>query len=546
MNYTIIQFCNNIIDWLRARFNKLITYNKMKDKLKKSLIGFLEEAESISNTTNTKNLPQKIIKVYSRGEKRWLTNYLNVIDWWQLRQDSNIKSRILSSSEIESCLDILDILLTPRKGYRKSKKGEYKELTGKELITGNRNFNKEELYYLFLEFKELRGVLNIEEFAENITQMLFSETLLIEFRARLIGLNSNELNEFMLEEYEIGMLDVSEMLQMMNNYRVHANTDDTITIAVGYDDIIGYDFWLKGRYRVKTEKKKRGLLTRIPKNAIQEIENRIEFVLKTFRLHKSIEVGIRDYYIRDSSEEKSAKINKWTKQKYKFGDFEKWEKTSPSSYSRGFFQNFNYQLVHEDLAGLNNTFLELRKYYENPIEQISQALFFFSNSFEQNRSHYTFSDLITSLESLLNNPDSKNEVNKEKTLEKLRDIIPKIEATSDPKMISKLLFSVQSYKGMTSALSIGKKLISKDKSLQKDFYNFFYSDNTNDGCYRLRNDLFHGNYGNDIDIRITRTLPSLSTNVRDLLVKIIKLRINGMLDCDEEGYFSKLKEIANS
>ncbi len=520
-----------------------IKRNIMKNKLKSNLLNFFKKADSIAISTTTVN---KLILNYSKREKEWVSSFRSIIDWRMKRIDEEFKLKILTIPEIDNCLDSLDSILEPRNLITRDKDKNEIKLTGKELKLRNKKWNKSELFNLFLDFKENEHRnIKLEEYINCKSEEIFSDKIIIDFKALLIGLQTKDVNEFKIGDFDIKELIDNEKLQMMNNYQKGMGIDDPISIAIGHEDTMPDKYWINGSYEAQIEYNKKSLFYSKPSKAIEEIENRLDIILKSFRTYKSIEVGIRDYYIRVSFSSNSRVINKWTKERYKFGDFGRFEKTSPNSYSKKYHQNFNYKIENTDIAGLNETHSTLMEYYKTSLEQISQALFYFSNSFEQTRGYYIFSDLMTSLESLLNNPDKINELDKEKTIKQLEKVKTEIEKTDDIKKISKLLFKIQSYKGIPYALNIGKKIFSSKTDEQKIFYNFFLPDDNNNGCYRLRNDLFHGNYCDDIEKRIIDVLPILSKYIQILMMKIINLKTKGKLDCDEETYFATLKEIAN-
>jgi hypothetical protein len=80
----------------------------------------------------------------------------------------------------------------------------------------------------------------------------------------------------------------------------------------------------------------------------------------------------------------------------------------------------------------------------------------------------------------------------------------------------------------------------KNKRLNK-----FFLDYVNNGCYKIRNDLIHGN----IDLNfaeISKKIPDLEEYIRLALLKIMDLRINNKLNCNKDNYFEKLKETLQS
>ena len=149
---------------------------------------------------------------------------------------------------------------------------------------------------------------------------------------------------------------------------------------------------------------------------------------------------------------------------------------------------------------------------------------------------------MMAFEALLNAPpDKNNKPSKEQILALLKEITHNIECNN--RSINKQLKRLNPPHNINKAISIGKKVYSKEKQLQDEFNNFFNPEN---GCFKLRNELLHGHFDNEITTNIVKILPDLNSYIRNLIEKIIELRLNGALDCIESNYYEKLEQYSMS
>jgi len=188
-----------------------------------------------------------------------------------------------------------------------------------------------------------------------------------------------------------------------------------------------------------------------------------------------------------------------------------------------------------DVKEINTLFRKLMLYKLNPLKQIDKALEHFFNSFEQNYSVYTFTELIMSLETMFN---ENIKVDQNKKL----DLIRKIREAENENIGLNVLEEYNNRNSIQKSIKMLNQLLypgKKDKSLNK-----FFLDYKNNGCYKIRNDLIHGNLSLNSE-EIIKKIPELEEYVRLAVLKLIDLRINNKLACKEDNYFKELKKMLN-
>ncbi|MCD4708425.1 MAG: hypothetical protein K8S62_11900 [Candidatus Sabulitectum sp.] len=518
----------------------------MIQSYQKALHIFFRSSETI---TSQYSVGRMMLKEYSRSDEGWCTTYRSINNWRSLYVNEEYVSKIYSAIGIDDCLDSLAELV-PLREFSIVKDDKKTPLLGEDRLKKNREMNKRTLLTAYLDYKEMHEIishLTINKYISVKVEEALAEQVTVDFRAPLIGFNMNGISKIVLGEIVIEKLIDEDKKQMMNSFDRGIMRSDPIHVGVGFNDCSTSGYWIKGRIKTKyCGFKSTGFVSKMSDD-VKMIEEQIESILKALRLFKSIDVGIRGIYIRRTLCDTAIDIAKWFYEIYKYGDFGSSEKIEPGHFSRDYHQNFMYKVNKDDIEGLKRQYNTIQKYYTQPLEQISQAIEYFSGSFEQTRGTYIFTDLLMGLETLLNNPDKINELNKENIMKKFDSIRNKIDATDDLKKISRLIFKLQDYKGMPAALRIGAKILYSDREEQKKFNNFFYSNTDSEvSCYRLRNNLLHGNDNSDISNKIKRILPELSIYIRKIINILIERRVSGDLDCDNTTYFDKLKEIAAS
>ena len=385
---------------------------KMKSELYSSLVNFLKKAETLYITPNE----WRTITVVNKNENKWTRICKQFHNWNSLINNQSVKKSIFSLKEFNTCIDIIDKVLVPRNIITSDYDSLRKE---------NRRFNQSELYFLFLKYNELKEInskVNLEDFCKNTVESIFTKNVTIFFRALLIGFDSKDSDCFKINDFKILKLSDYEKLEMINNYDKKYLIDDPYLIAAGYIDTMPYDFWISGKFKYEYNETRDSIFLRKPKNKIKELEKNIEKFLLAFRLGKNIEIGIRDYYIKISYTGENEIYYKWHREDYKFRDFHLPVKNFSGSYKIKNYHTPIRHITNSDVDLINKTYDLIIEYLSNPLDQISQALFYFNSSFEKNNIIYIFTDLIMSLETLLNDPNNIKNITKEKILEQLENI----------------------------------------------------------------------------------------------------------------------------
>lgn len=205
-------------------------------------------------------------------------------------------------------------------------------------------------------------------------------------------------------------------------------------------------------------------------------------------------IGIRSLFVNKSFVYESDRFEPWREYPFLNSDFGHFRKYC---YSLDFKSK---EIQSDDVKGINNIFGDLMLYEQNPLKQIDCALDHYFEAFEQTYPVYIFTELIMAFETLFH---------KDKT-------------TSND-----------------TSINILNQLLPPEKR-GKEVKKFFYN-NDNNGCYQVRHGLLHGDINLD-STEIRTKIPDLEEYVRLALLKVIELRINDKLDCNEENYFEKLNE----
>lgn len=277
-------------------------------------------------------------------------------------------------------------------------------------------------------------------------------------------------------------------------------------------------------------------------DSFYNVEKELMEILMLLRVGSGIDLGIRNFYAKSGYPNDCPIYDTWFSQKYKFADYAVTERSESGGNSRQFnlSTNENFSKIHTE--SIKDFLKKYEKYKSQRLKQVDQAIEYYTNAFEQNFAIYSFTSLMMAFESLLNGKEKKIELNKEERLNLLIKVTENIAKVTSKDKIKKEWSKLNPINGITKAISIGKKIYSKETRIQKEFNNFFNPEN---GCYKLRNDLLHGNFENDIENKIIRILPQLSNYIRELILRIIELRINQELICEETNYYEELEKLVS-
>jgi len=250
-------------------------------------------------------------------------------------------------------------------------------------------------------------------------------------------------------------------------------------------------------------------------------------LILSLRLYNGNYIGIKSIFIKKSFIYEGDVFNPWIERPFIDAKFSDFRTNRPS------FDIKRKEIFSEDVSGISTIFSNLMLYEQKPLEQINKALDHFFQAFEQTYPVYIFTELIMTFETLFN---EQIKVDPNETLE----LIKKIREADTDKKGQKILQKYQNKNSIHKSIKMLNQLLYPEKN-NKDLNKFFHDAQNKNGCYQIRNNLLHGNLSLD-SAEIKKKIPDLEEYVRLALLKIIELRINDKLDCNEENYFEKLNE----
>jgi hypothetical protein len=298
-------------------------------------------------------------------------------------------------------------------------------------------------------------------------------------------------------------------------------------------------FWafMEIKQNLRTGFYSKGLLSqrnKLDRNNNNNIISNFKKLILALRLYNGNCVGIGSLFIKKSLVDEGIDFEIWREYPFldvKFGNF-----MSLSHFRSRIIILKSNEINSHDIEEINTLLSNLMLYDLNPLEQIDKALEHFFYSFEHNYPVYIFTELIMSLETVLlenvkADPDEK------------LNLIRRIREADDENTGLKILKEYNEKNSIPKAIKMLNQLLNpgrRNKQLNK-----FFLDYENNGCYKIRNDLIHGNIDLNF-VEIGKKIPDLEEYVRLALFKIINLRINNKLNCNKKNYFEKLKETLES
>ncbi|WP_158498954.1 hypothetical protein [Methanosarcina barkeri] len=374
------------------------------------------------------------------------------------------------------------------------------------VVENSQDEYKQQLVFLFFKYKELQEEINISipEYVTLLIKGVWSKSIYFKTTAQLIGFKTN-LEKIKIHNFTIRLPTNEELNRIMNDHEwSFLNISYPSDIAShGINIIQDTHFWafmetqqnrlenLDALYTVRSLYTHRELL--YDEDNIKIIPEYKRLIL-ALRLYNGNYTGIRSLFIKKLFIYEGDLFEPWREYPFldaKFNDFRK---------NRFSLDLKRKEITSEDVTKINTVFSKLMLYEQNPLKQINKALDHFFQAFEQTYPVYTFTELIMAFETLFHKDKTTNTGTSINILNQL--LPPEIR---------------------------GKKVTK-----------FF---NNNNGCSQIRNCLLHGDINLD-SAEIRKKIPDLEEYVRLALLKIIELRINDKLDCNEENYFEKLKEVS--
>lgn len=460
---------------------QLIIMNIPSSPLKENLRAFFQDCEKLLENSDLQDFREYEVKYKYTRQIGLFKECKPQIKWVSVRKHFEEKVKNLES--INPCVDNLI------------------EYLGLIYNKGNKSGRKWDLIYYFFEYKQLQTEFNlsIADYIEFLIKGSCSESLYFKTAAQLIEFKTN-LEQIKIHNFTIRMPTDEELNRIINDHEkqnIHKISNPNDIAPVSLNSVLqSTQFW------IFTETQRTRLKNPHVHNLYQgselnknvgnsEIIKDFKRLILALRLYSGNYIGIRSIFINESFVYESTYFEPWIEYPFLNSDF-------------GHFHNVSYSLDLEskeiqldDVERINNIYQNLLLYEQNPLGQIGCALDHYFKAFEQTYPVYVFTELVMSFETLLHKNDT------------------------DIHMATKKL----------------KQLVPRDK--RKNLENFFH--NEKDGCYEMRNKLLHGDINLDFE-EIRKKIPGLEEYVRLALLRMIELRIDNELNCNENDYFEKLDE----
>lgn len=456
--------------------------------LKENLIVFFCDCEKFLAKSNLQNF-QRYKAEYQIRQKSLFQDFKYNIEWISVK--NHFETDLKKIESINHCVDNLM---------------EYFGLIDSiEDVENCRNWRKWELVSLFFRYKELQDEveLSIPEYVTLLIKGVWSKSIYLKTTAQLIGFKT-KLKEIKIYNFTIRLPTEGELNRIIHDNEWNlvkiSNLIDITSFSLNIlDDSHFWVFMETQQARLENIHTLYSLYPQIEPNYSSDFSKIIaEFkrLILSLRLYNGNYIGIRSIFIKKSFI-------------YEGDFFEQWMEYPFLSAKFSDFCNINLsfslkrrEILSEDVKEINTIFSNLMLYEQNPLKQIDCALDHYFEAFEQTYPVYIFTELIMAFETLFH---------KDKT-------------TSNH-----------------TSINILNQLLPPEKK-GKEVKKFFYNNNNN-GCSQIRNYLLHGDINLD-SAEIRMKIPDLEEYVRLALLKIIELRINDKLDCNEENHFEKLKEVS--
>jgi len=514
----------------------------MKNEFIKSLINFFTKADEV---TLNYNPPTKFHEFYIINEERWGKKITSINDWRSPKYGDPIFNEISSLREINKCLDLLETIFEPR-SFSRGDINDKRPFSEEETNEANRKTNSYELTSLFFRFKEkqeLGSLISIKSFSDAVADFALSNENISHYKALLIGFDTQEISEANFGMFKIQRINDDEKLELLNNYSDFFSNLIPLNIVQGFDGAWTYDYWITGTVSKVLNGKRSTFFPIYWDKSFSEVVVELTKIIKILRIGSGVDLGIRNFYAKSTFPKEYPVYDKWYYQKFGFGNYAVYGRNETGDSNRQFNLSRNNTFTRSHLDDINDFYKSFETYKTHKIKQVDSAIEYYTNAFDQNFAIYSFTSLMMAFESLLNGKRKKVELNKEERMKLLNEVTENIRKTESIKKIKREWDKLNPIISISKAISIGKNLFSQDSSRQIEFNHFFSPEN---GCYKLRNDLLHGNFDNEMEDKIVQILPQLSIYVRALILRIIELRINDKLICDETTYYLKLEQLADS
>ena len=424
---------------------QLIIMNIPSSPLRENLITFFQDCEKLLVHYNLQDFQRYEVeyKFTRQNDVQWTLSQdcKPKITWGWVR--NHFEEKVNNLESINSCVD--NLIKYFGLIYDIKKAGFISE----EFINNSKSFRKQELVFLFFEYKKIQEEINlsITEFITFLIKGAQSKNIYFKIASQLVGFKTN-LEEIKIGNFTIRKPTENELNRIMNDTELNiykiSNPDDIASVSSG--SIENTHFWIFVETQQIRQKNPYVIhclyqSSELNKNTgLIEIKNDFKKLLLALRLYNGNYVGIRSIFINKSFVYGSNYFERWREYSFINPNFANFLQISRS------YDLISKEIYLEDVKRINNIYQDLIIYEQNQLKQIDCALDHYFKAFEQTYPVYIFTELIMSFETFIH----KNDTDIGTATKKLKQLVPK-------------------YK-------------------RKNLKNFFH--NKKDGCYEIRNNLF--------------------------------------------------------
>lgn len=501
--------------------------NITSSSLKENLIAFFQDCEILFENSDLQDFQKYDVKYKFTRQKGLLQDYQPKIIWKLVQNHFEEKLKKLKS--INPCVNNLIECFGLTSNIEKA------GFISNEFVKKSRDWRKLELVDLFFKYKKLPEEieLSIPEYATLLIKGSQSQNIYLKITSQLIEFKT-KLKEVKIHNFIIRIPTEEELDRIIydnerNMFKI-SNPDDITSVGPSF--LQNTQFWVFTETQQTRLKKLDTILRLYQKNELNkdignnEIITDFKRLMLALRLYNGNYIGIRSLFINKSFVYESDRFEPWREYPFLNSDFGHFRKVCYSLDLK------SKEIQSDDVKGINDVFGDLMFYEQNPLKQIDRALNHFFEAFEQIYPVYIFTELIMAFETLLNEnikSTSKEEVN----------LIKEIRDANTEKKGLKILKKYMHRNSIQKSIDMLNQLLYPGE--YNEDLNKFFSPSYENSCYRIRNNLLHGNLSLD-SAEIRKKISDLEEYVRLALLKIIELRINDKLDCNEENYFEKLNK----
>jgi hypothetical protein len=495
----------------------------MEEQLENLKCCYLDFFEDCDSYIRTLNLPSYIHRSphfefkKSVSRKELNVRYIDKINWHLLVTDN-----IEQIQEIESLIPCIE---KTREIFELKQFQNSELLERSKLIDETIKYDKLDIPYFYSDYKKLHNNygLSANEFLDDVFERYLSNDVFSRYIIQLFGFRS-QIETFCIDDITIRKASDDEISDIINNnVSLQYSSPEEIAIGPFHARNNNYYCFIKTCGENASDlpiDNMNAAITAYSNNTM--VRDKIKNLILALRLYSGNFVGCRTFFQKNSFISNMSIADTWN-------ELELWNPKFTG------YLHHPKEIVLEDIPEIESLFNKISTYNSDQIGQITIALEHFFEAFDQDYPLYVFTELIMSLESIFSEHQKSDKDKKMILISNIRS------AENNDDALSK--FEDYNHKN-SSSLTIKRlhNLLSPDKKDSK-LYSFFNGDNkTEIGCYKLRNDLIHGNIALDNQI-INSQIEPLKKYVRLALIKLICLRVESRLQCSSDNYFEELDNI---